>query len=61
MIVIKEIEVILSGRNIIHFENLGYEISRHFNNKTKQLTVKKRTCCLKQTSLLFFLLALWYS
>jgi len=43
MIVIKEIEVILSGRNIIHFENLGYEISRHFNNKTKQLTVKKGT------------------
>jgi len=42
MLITEEVEVTLHSRNILHYENLGYEIPRYLN-KNKVLTVKKGT------------------
>lgn len=42
-LITKEVEVKLGGSNISYYENLGYEIPRHYDEKYYKTTVKRGT------------------
>lgn len=55
-LITKEVEVVLAGTNIKHFEDLGYEIPRHYNKHEHKwsvkigTTIKVKTCDLQNNS-----------
>ena len=53
-LITKEVEVVLNGSNIKHFESLGYNIPRRYNGRNmavpKGMTIKVKTNDLKPTS-----------
>lgn len=50
MLLSKDVEVKIVGRNMDYYENLGYEIPRYFNRKENKYTVKRGTTIMAQVS-----------